>query len=192
MAAIPATDAGDRVARIEALLEALESMPDPAARGTATQVVQAVLDLYGEGLARLVDHVAEHDDGQIAAAVADDELVSHLLLLHGLHPVPLLERVQDALDGVRPYLDQHGGDVELLGVDDGVVRLRLEGTCNGCPSSRVTLKSAIEEAIFKAAPDVESVRAEGVDEPAPAGGGLLQIELTCPLPMAPAAVAGRA
>jgi Fe-S cluster biogenesis protein NfuA len=185
MAAIPATDAGDRVARIEALLEALESMPDPAARGTATEVVQAVLDLYGEGLARLVDHVAEHDDGQIAAAVADDELVSHLLLLHGLHPVPLLERVQGALDGVRPYLDQHGGDVELLGVDDGVVRLRLEGTCNGCPSSRVTLKSAIEEAIYKAAPDVESVQAEGVHEPA-AAGGLLQIELACPLPMAAA------
>jgi Fe-S cluster biogenesis protein NfuA len=192
VATVTATDAGDRVGRVEALLEALENVPDPAARETATEVVQALLDLYGEGLARLADHIAENDDGRIAAAVTGDELVSHLLLLHGLHPVPVRDRVLGALDSVRPYLEQHGGDVELLGVEGGVVSLRLEGTCNGCPSSALTLKSAIEEAIFKAAPDVESVRAEGVDEPAPAGGGLLQIELTCPLPMAAATVAGRA
>jgi Fe-S cluster biogenesis protein NfuA len=180
-------DAGTRIADVERLLETLDQLPDRVARETATSVLQALLDLYGEGLARLTDHIAAHDaDGAIAEAAAADQLVSHLQLLHGLHPVALEVRVRSALDSVRPYMEQHGGDVELLGVEDGVVRLRMEGSCHGCPSSRVTLKHAIEEAIFKEAPDVERIEAEGVDAP-PAQEGLLKIELACPLPMAPAA-----
>jgi Fe-S cluster biogenesis protein NfuA/nitrite reductase/ring-hydroxylating ferredoxin subunit len=182
-------EARDRVGRVEALLERVETLPDPAARDIATEVVGALLDLYGEGLARMVDHVAEGDDGRLAEALASDELVSHLLLLHGLHPVPLEARVRGALDEVRPYLESHGGNVDLLGVEDGVARLRMEGSCSGCPSSTVTLKLAIEEAIHKAAPDIDRIEAEGVDAavPAPAGGGLLQIEMA--LPMAAAAPA---
>jgi Fe-S cluster biogenesis protein NfuA len=88
--------------------------------------------------------------------------------------------VQGALEEVRPYLRQHGGGVELLGIEDGVVRLRLEGSCNGCPSSAVTLKLAVEEAIQRAAPDVERIEAEGAAEPS----GLLQIEIACPVPQA--------
>ena len=80
------TQARERVARVDSLLEELETLPDPLARQTATEVVEALLDLYGEGLARLVGYVAERDDGALAAALAGDELVAHLLLLHGLHP----------------------------------------------------------------------------------------------------------
>jgi Fe-S cluster biogenesis protein NfuA/nitrite reductase/ring-hydroxylating ferredoxin subunit len=182
--------AGDQVARVEGLLEQLEALPDAAARDTATEVVQALLDLYGDGLGRMVEAIAERDDGTLAAAFSEDELVAHILLLHGLHPVPVEERVRGALEGVRPYLESHGGNVELLGVDDGVVALRLEGSCSGCPSSSMTLKLAIEDAIFKAAPDVEEVRAEGAV--APADGpppGLLQLEVVKPA-AAPAAPAG--
>jgi Fe-S cluster biogenesis protein NfuA len=168
-----------KIARVEELLEQLETLPDPAVRETATEVAQALLDLYGEGLERIVDVLAENDDGTLAGALSEDELVSHLLLLHGLHPVPVQERVRGALRGVLPYLESHGGNVQLLGVEQGVVHLRLEGSCSGCPSSSMTLKLAIEDAIFKAAPDVEEVRAEGAVEQSPAGGGgLLQIE--CP------------
>jgi Fe-S cluster biogenesis protein NfuA len=86
--------------------------------------------------------------------------------------------VRQALDDVRPYLGSHGGDVELLGIDDGVARLRLGGTCNGCPSSTVTLRSAIEEAVMRAAPELERIHAEGVAEPQSA---LVQIgSLECP------------
>ena len=169
-------EARDRVARIETLLEEVEALADPVAQEKATEVVSALLDLYGEGLARLVAQVAVHDDdGELAQAVADDDLVAHLLLLHGLHPVPLETRVDEALEGVRPYLDSHGGNVELLGVEDGVVRLRMEGSCNGCPSSSVTLKLAIEDAIHKVAPDVIGIEAEGAVEPEPPPG---LIELT--------------
>jgi Fe-S cluster biogenesis protein NfuA len=168
--------------RIEALLEEVEGLADPAARDTALELVQGLLDLYGEGLARVVGYVAERDaDGTLAGALADDELVAHLLLLHGLHPVPLERRVGEALAEVRPYLESHGGNVELLGVDEGVVRLQLQGSCSGCPSSAVTLKLAVEEAIQKAAPDVQEIVA--VD--APPQPALIQLEVyeSCPAPL---------
>jgi Fe-S cluster biogenesis protein NfuA/nitrite reductase/ring-hydroxylating ferredoxin subunit len=162
----------ERVGHVERLLEGIESLPDPVARARAVETVQALLELYGEGLARVFGRMSETD----ARALADDELVAHLLIVHGLHPVDLRTRVQEALDGVRPYLGSHGGDVELLGVEDGVARLRMNGSCDGCPSSVVTLKLAIEEAVLRAAPEIEKVIAEGADEPEAAGPKLLQIE----------------
>jgi Fe-S cluster biogenesis protein NfuA/nitrite reductase/ring-hydroxylating ferredoxin subunit len=170
--------ARERVARVEALLEELEGATGSVPRDSAIELVQALLDLYGEGMRRVVARVAERDeDGHLAAAFAGDELVSHLLLLHGLHPAALERRVRAALDEVRPYLESHGGDVELLSVEDGVVRLALEGSCSGCPSSAMTLKLAIEDAIHKAAPDVERIEADGAATP-PAPAPLLQIEVS--------------
>ena len=155
-------EARERVGRIESLLEQLETLPDPVARDRATETVEALVDLYGEGLARVVALVGDRDG--MAETLTGDELVSHLLLLHGLHPVPLEARVLGALAEVRPYLESHGGGVELLSTDDGVVRLRMQGSCEGCPSSAMTLKLAIEDAIQKVAPDVEAIEAD-------AGGG---------------------
>jgi len=157
-------EARERVARIEAMLEDADD--------AATELVAALLELYGEGLERMLACAGDED------AMARDELVSHLLLLHGLHPVPLEQRVRGALDEVRPYLDAHGGDVELLAVEEGVVRLRLEGSCKGCPSSAVTLKTAIEEAVHKAAPDVEDILADGA-VPAPTG---MELPIVCEIP----------
>ena len=167
-------EAREQVARVEALLEQVESLAEPHARDTATEMVQALLDLYREGLARLLEHASDGGGRTLPEALAEDELVSHLLLIHDLHPVPLETRVLGALEEVRPYLESHGGNVELLGVEEGVVHLRLQGSCSGCPASSATLRLAIEEAIFKAAPEVESVEAEGATEPKPAPQ-LLQI-----------------
>lgn len=157
--------------RIEALLDEVERLPDATARDTATELVQALLELYGEGLRRIALRVDMRE-------LAGDELIDHLLFLHGLHPVPVEERVAGALDEMRPYLDSHGGDVRLLGIEGGVVRLQLQGSCSGCPSSAVTLRHGIEEAIYRAAPDVERIEAEDAPHET-----LLQIDnLVCPLP----------
>jgi Fe-S cluster biogenesis protein NfuA len=156
-------------AEVDARLAALEQLA-PGARTAATEAVAAVVELYGEGLQRLLALEPE-----LAARAAADPAIAELLLIHGLHPVPLAARVEAALDEVRPYLRSHGGGVELLGVDDGVVQLRLEGACNGCPSSAATLRSAVDDAIQRAAPDVERIEADGM-----VAGGLLQIE--CPVP----------
>lgn len=168
--------ARDRVARVEALLEGVDALEDPAGREVAGEIVQALVELYGEGLERIMAALGGEEEAGVRAALADDELVAHLLFLHDLHPVPLAERVVGALEGVRPYLESHGGGVELVGVEDGVVRLRLEGSCSGCPSSTMTLKLAIEDAIHKAAPDVEKIEAEGVAEEAPPP--LLKLEMS--------------
>ncbi len=154
--------------RLEGLLRGVEGFADPAAQSHTRLIVQAVLDLHGASLRRLVDLLGEAGEAgrRLLDACARDEVVSGLLLLHGLHPLDLEERVRQALDGVRPYLRSHGGNVELVGVEDGVVRLRLEGNCHGCPSSDATMKQTIEEAILGKAPDAVSVVVEGEVEAA--------------------------
>jgi Fe-S cluster biogenesis protein NfuA/nitrite reductase/ring-hydroxylating ferredoxin subunit len=120
--------------------------------------VSELMEFWGEGLARILATV---DDGT-RARLTEDEVVAGLMLMHGLHPVDLETRVSRALDSVRPYLESHGGDVELLGVADGVARLRLEGSCHGCAASRSTLELAIESALEEAAPDLLGLDVEGV------------------------------
>lgn len=166
--------ANDRIAELDARLAQVEALPDHAAHEVAVDAIQGLMDLYGAGLARILELAPE-----AATRFTEDELVSHLLLLHGLHPVDLSSRVESALESVRPYLATHGGNVELLSVSDGVAHLRLEGTCHGCPSSTATLKQAIEEAIFKVAPDLDSVEAEGTVPPPQ----VISIDsLVCPIP----------
>ncbi|HEV7374528.1 MAG TPA: NifU family protein [Pyrinomonadaceae bacterium] len=161
-----------RMQQVEGLIRKIENVPDAQARASALELVQSLMDFHGAGLDRLMEIVAEA--GEAGYAIFDnfarDDLVGSLLLLYGLHPVPLEMRVTQALDKVRPYLDSHGGNVELLGITDDVVRLRLQGSCKSCPSSSMTLKLAIEEAIYAAAPDVVAIEAEGVaEQPAPTG-----------------------
>jgi Fe-S cluster biogenesis protein NfuA len=71
----------------------------------------------------------------------------------------MIERVKAALDSIRPALQADGGDVELLGVDDGVVRVRLTGACAGCPMATLTLKEGIEQRLKELVPEVKSVEA---------------------------------
>jgi Fe-S cluster biogenesis protein NfuA len=159
-----------RLERLDALLRQADSVADPAARARLQEVVQAVLDLHGAALERMLALLGESVAGGrgVLDACARDDVVGGLLLLHGLHPLDLEARVRQALEGVRPYLRAHGGTVELLGVSGGVVRLRLGGNCDGCPSSAVTMKQTIEEAIYAKAPDVEGIEVEGALEHAPA------------------------
>jgi Fe-S cluster biogenesis protein NfuA len=168
MAQLEQQEFQQRIGRIETLIQSIESIADPAAQETARELVQALLELHGAGIERMLGITFETGAaGQVIIDnLARDDLVSSLLLLHGLHPLDLTTRVLGALDKVRPTLAAHGGDVELLGVsDDGVVGLRLEGSCRGCPSSQATLKYSVEEAIYAAAPDVKAIEVEGAAPP---------------------------
>lgn len=164
--------------RIDALLTA-SATGGAVARERAEELVRLVTDIYGTGLEHMMEilYEAGHLDDDLLAKLAGDEIVSGLLLVHDLHPYGIEQRVEDALEGVRPYLGTHGGDVELLEVtDDGVVRLRLLGSCDGCPSSSVTLSLAVEGAIEAAAPEVTSIE---VEEAAPASkddGALISVD----------------
>jgi Fe-S cluster biogenesis protein NfuA/nitrite reductase/ring-hydroxylating ferredoxin subunit len=157
--------------RIETLLDA-SSAHGVVARERAEELVRIVADLYGAGLEHLLDllYDAGRLDPEFLEALAADPLISGLLLVHGLHPYDVTTRVQKALDDVRPYLGSHGGDVELLGISEqGVVTLRLLGSCDGCPSSAVTLKLAVEGAVEAAAPEVTGIEVETpADDPSAA------------------------
>ncbi len=167
---MPVTDIG---ARVDGILEELRADPKVAQR--AELLVRTLMEFYGEGLEHIVQALPEDQQQQLA----EDPLVASLLILHDLHPVPLEVRIQRALDGVRPYLGSHAGGVEFLGVDDtGHAQLRLEGTCNGCPSSTLTVKNAIEKALERAAPELLGVSVQGVAVP-----GLITLDsLVCTVP----------
>lgn len=173
--------------RIEVLLEDLRLVTDVAAREKAEELVRLLVELYGAGLERVMEIVAEDEPSGQALLIrfADDALVASLLVLHGLHPLDVETRIQQALDKVRPYLGSHAGGVEFLGVDDeGVVHLRLEGSCHGCPSSTVTVKMAIERAIEEAAPEMTRIEVEGVTE-RPNGAQVISLDAlrqSSPLP----------
>jgi len=154
--------------QLEELIAKVEGIQDPIARASARELIQALMDLHGAGLQRVMEIVwdsGDHGKGVIDALGRDD-IVSPLLLLYGLHPLDLTARVETALEKVRPYLRSHGGNVQLLEVTrEGHVRLQLQGSCHGCPSSSLTMKLAIEEAIYDAAPDLSELSVEGMVEP---------------------------
>src|SRR5215467_103259 len=162
----PMTSVAQAGTRIEELLDSLRSRGGGAA-DAAEELVRLLVGMYGDGLAAIMAALAEA--GEPGRAIIDrltaDPLVEGLLLLHGLHPLDVDARIQRALDQVRPYLGSHAGGVQYLGVTDGVARLRLEGSCHGCPSSTVTVRLAIEGAVQDAAPEVSEVVVEGMTAP---------------------------
>jgi Fe-S cluster biogenesis protein NfuA len=158
----PAHGFRNRIERVDSLIREVERFPDPEARARTQELLQTVIELHGAAVERILEKLAQAGDTGIALidSLAGDDLVGSIFLLHGLHPVDLETRVRQALDKVRPLLRSHGGNVELLGLADGVARLRMLGSCDGCPSSAMTLKTAIEEAILEKAPDVTGIEVD--------------------------------
>ena len=168
----------EKMQRVEALIEKIEASTDSELRSSAMELIQTLMDFHSAGIERMMDLTAKA--GAAGYAIFDDfardDLVAALLVLYGLHPKSIGERVLQAIEKVRPSLSLHEGDVEILGVTNSVVRLRLRGSCDGCPSSALTLKNTIEEAIFSAAPDVVSIEVEESVQTANSNG-LVQIEM---------------
>jgi Fe-S cluster biogenesis protein NfuA/nitrite reductase/ring-hydroxylating ferredoxin subunit len=166
-----------RLQKIEDLVNTIETVADPNVRASAVELMQSLMELHGAGIERMMQIVFETGESgrQVIDQFGEDDLVASLLLLYGLHPLDLETRMLQALDKVRPYLRSHGGNVELLGINDGMARLRLQGSCNGCASSAMTLKLAIEDAIYDAAPDITGLEVEGVVA-RPAKSGFVQLE----------------
>jgi Fe-S cluster biogenesis protein NfuA/nitrite reductase/ring-hydroxylating ferredoxin subunit len=162
------------VARVQELTGRLEDLEDEACRELAEELTGAVVQMYGAGLERIVELI---EDEETRDRLAADELVAGLLMIHDLYPVPLEERVVEALDTVRPYMESHGGNVELLGVEDGVAKLRLQGSCKSCRASSSTLELAVRQALQEAAPDLLGMDVEGVVEEEEAGSGITGVPL---------------
>ncbi len=173
----PRGDANRQGKRIQELVDRIEAVADPESRALMQECLQSLLALYGDGLARILQLTknAGAEGTKVRDALVHDKLVRGLLLIHGLHPVSLEARLRGALDKIRPYLQSHGGNVELIELRDDVARLRLQGTCKSCPSSSMTLELAVRQVIEEACPDLVGFEVEGVNpQPeAPAPGPCL-------------------
>ena len=169
--------------RVDVLARELEEHPDPEAREKALELVQTVLNLHGEALRRVLHLIQFGPPGGeiLLARVMEDPAVSSVLMIHGLYPVELKVRVATALDQVRSYLHAHGGDAQLLGVENGVAKVRLVRSRHDRSSSMTPMRLPIEKALLEAAPDlagIEIIEEEGAAAPtkAPGSAGLLQIK----------------
>jgi len=156
-----------QLSRVEELIGKLDKTGDPASRAMAKELVQLLLEVHGAGLERMMQITSE--SGALGMEIIDrfgeDELARSLLLLYGLHPLDLATRVTEGLESIRPYLQSRNAEVELVSISEGTAVARLLGNAHGCTAT--TLKSAIEEAIYKAAPDLVSVSVEIEAECAP-------------------------
>jgi Fe-S cluster biogenesis protein NfuA len=167
-----------RIQQIEGLVRKIERLDDKEAQATALELFKSIMDLHGAGLERMMSMAFDAGDAgkALISSFARDDLVSSLLLLYGLHPLDLQERVIAALEKARPYLRQNGGSAELISVAEGSVRLRLESSSQGCGSTAQTLQQTLEEAIYDAAPDIVSLQIENeTGRMAPVG--LVQLEM---------------
>jgi Fe-S cluster biogenesis protein NfuA len=140
----------ERLTRLDELLAQVEAIPGPAGE-LALEAVSALAEVYGEALARATAYAS--DVPAVLTALTGDELLGHLLVLHGVHPEPVERRVAHALDELRPALRERGGDVELAGIDQDVATVRL--STKGCSSAGV--EDAIREAVLAVAPELSDV-----------------------------------
>jgi Fe-S cluster biogenesis protein NfuA len=164
------TDPRQMAKRLQDLIEQIQSQPNPAARVLLQECLQSLLAFYGDGLSHILAHIqdAGPNGQEILERLLNDQTVSGLLLVHALHPVTLEKRLRGALEKVRPYMQSHGGNIELLSLEDDVARIRLQGTCKTCPSSAVTLELAVRRAVEEACPDLLGFEVVGMNEDAPA------------------------
>jgi len=160
-----------RVQKIGRLVQDLESIADPAARAGAKELVQLLMDLHGTALERVMEIVFQ--SGESGPTVIDelgqDRLVSSVLVLYGLHPDDLQTRVERKLKQIRSTLHKMGAEARLVSVNSGDVRLHVSLEGHNCGSTKGAVRSAVEEAMYEAAPDLTSLVVEGLEEPTASG-----------------------
>ena len=142
--------------------EAIISEWDESQRCVAEGLKRAIEDLHKEALTRMIKSLKKDSMSALKNAVKD-EVVYGLLVYHDLikPPTPtLIKRIETALDAIRPSLQTHSGDVELVGVKEAdTVEVKLIGTCGNCPSSTLTLSQLVETAIKEYCPEIKHVKA---------------------------------
>jgi len=158
-------DFRERVQRIGGLVQEIEAIADPALRATTKELVQSLMDMHGAVLERALEIVSAAGEPGMSLIehLGRDPMVSSVLVLYGLHPEDLDTRVLKAIDRVKPQLRKQGCEVELLGLSEGVVKIRVQTGEHTCGSTAKTAQATLEGAIYEAAPDIVSLAIEGLD-----------------------------
>lgn len=149
----------DRLAGDIDKLEAIVAGWDESYQLTATALKTSIEELHKEALKRLIRSLKDDETAGLKLREAlQDEVIYGVLLYHGLVKEPLNSRLEKALKAVRPMLQGHGGDVELVNVKPpDTVEIRLVGSCHGCPASGQTLTEGIEKSIKEYCPEIVNI-----------------------------------
>jgi nitrite reductase/ring-hydroxylating ferredoxin subunit/Fe-S cluster biogenesis protein NfuA len=177
--ASPGVDAPD-LDRLLGDLKALEALPehwDEAAQAGASALVEAVDALNAEAFRRLIRSLKDLPEfGAALRDAAQDEVVYAVLRRHGILKASLFERVEAALETVRPMLASHGGNAEVVSVEGNSAKIRFLGACDGCPASQLTFYAGVKKAIQDHVPEVTRIsQAKGLG-----GGGADTVKFTSP------------
>lgn len=158
------TDFRHRVQQIGDLVQKIEGIADPAVRATAKRLLELLMELHGTGLERMLE--ITFNAGEAGVGIIDelgrDPLVSSLMILYGLHPEALETRVAKSVERIRPSLRKQGCEIELIGVDEGLVRIEIQMGEHTCGSTVKAIRSTVEQALNEAAPDIVSLSIEGL------------------------------
>ena len=152
----------EKTGQIDRLVQRVNAFADEETRTTSLELLQSMMDLHGAAMSRIVELLSESESGHPALAkLGSDPLICGLLVLYGIHPVSLEERVARAIEKVRPQFQKNGGSVELVGVNEEAVTVRVQTSGHNCGSSPEALRTKVEQAILEAAPEMMSVIIEG-------------------------------
>jgi len=160
----------EQVEHIEVLLRRFEDSPDKSARDNAGELIQALMDVHGAGLARIIETISEQGltGRNILKKLADDPIVGGLLALYGLHPVSVADRVRAAIAELQTALQTHQATLEIVSIERASARLRLITAGSGCHSGGAELKQLVQDSLIGAAPELTRVEIEEVTpEPTP-------------------------
>ena len=174
-------DFQNRVQKIGQLVHDLETVADPAARSATKELVQLLMDMHGAGLERVMEIVFQSGEpgARLINELGQDPLVSSLLVLYGLHPDDLQTRVERKLKQIDSKLHKMGAEASLVSAQDGHVHLKAQVNGHSCGSTARSVQAMLEEAVYEAAPDLSSVKVEGLEEPSASGFVALD-KLTAP------------
>jgi hypothetical protein len=155
----------ERVQTIGRLVAALDKIEDNETRTSARELVQLVMELHGAAVERMLEIVFAQ--GSIGADIIEklghDRVAGSLLALHGLHPDDLETRVARAVRETAAKLRKQDVEVQLLGIEQGSVRVSARTNTHACGSTAATVRTAVEEAVYEAAPEISLLVIEGLE-----------------------------
>jgi Fe-S cluster biogenesis protein NfuA len=154
----------ERTERIERLVQRANELTDENSRAVALELLESLMDLNGAVTARMVELLSDSGEAgrNLLSKLGNDPLVCGFLVLYGLHPLSLQQRIVAAIERFQPQLRKHGGgNLTVIAATEGQVRVKVQGaSTNGSAS---TLKQKVEQALREAAPEVAEIAIDGLN-----------------------------
>lgn len=165
------TNFQEQVRKLGELIAQFDQMPDSTQKSAGKELVQLLMDVHGQGLERMLELVFESRESGSALIerLGKDDVAGGLLLLYSLHPDALETRIQTAIERIRPRLRKLSCAIELLSIENAVVRVELTKGGHSCGSSTRELQAIVEGGIYELAPDIASLEILGLEEPVSTG-----------------------